>query len=64
MRWAPVDRYEWHLRFAWLPTQMDGGEWVWLQPYIARYRNQMDWGYYERFSQLPDGIGAVMGKVR
>ena len=28
----------WHLKFAWVPTQLDDGRWVWLQSYERRYR--------------------------
>jgi len=27
---------EWHRAFAVLPTQMDNGKWVWLEPYWIR----------------------------
>ena len=28
--------YTYHRTFAWLPTRMDSGAWVWLNPYYIR----------------------------
>lgn len=28
--------YSYHQTFAWLPTRMDSGAWVWLNPYYIR----------------------------
>ena len=55
MKWGVRNSHKWHLRFAWMPTQMDNGEWIWLAPYVARIRYRMDgYDFFERI--LPKSL--------
>ena len=38
---------KWFYSFAWLPTEMSNGEWVWLEKYQWRYDiSKNKWGTY------------------
>lgn len=37
MRWTAKNKFDWHPVFAWFPTEVTSGVWIWLESFERKY---------------------------